>query len=97
MTGRASDASRKAGMRDQAAEARPARVFLVAVEWIEIADAVRKNDDRVRARITQVLLRPQLAADELERSTHALLVDESFGSFFRDVEFDSIVHCPTPW
>ncbi len=83
---------RKARVRDQAAEARPARVLLVAVQRIQVADAVRKNDDRVRARIAQVLLGPQLAADEFQRRAHALLADEAFGRFFRNVEFYPVVH-----
>src|SRR4051812_12174856 len=46
---------RKAWVRDEPAEARPARVLLIAVKRIQVADAVREDDDRVRARIAQIL------------------------------------------
>ena len=46
-------------MRDQAAEAGPARIFLIAEQGIEVADAVRKIGDRIDAGIAQILLGAQ--------------------------------------
>jgi hypothetical protein len=55
---------REARVRDQAAEARPARVLEIAVQRVQVAHAVSEYGDRIDARVAKVLLGAQLVADQ---------------------------------
>ena len=77
---------REARVRDQAAEARPARVLEIAVERVQVADAVAEDGDRVHARVAQILLGAQLAADQRAGRGHRCFVDQAFGRFVGDLE-----------
>ena len=88
---------RKARVRDQAAEARPARAYSrsrysgfrspMPFEKMMIASALAS-----RRYCSGRSLQPTSS----QRRAHALLADEAFGCFFRNVEFYPVVHWLTP-
>ena len=83
----------KARVCDQPAEARPARVFDIAEERIQVADAIRENRQRIDTRVTQVLLGPELVSDEGTGRGERLIVDQSLGGMVGDLKsFDALVH-----
>ena len=83
---------RKARVRNQSAEACPSGVFLIAIERIQIADAIAENSDAVEAGVAQILFGTQFATDEIARSRHRGFVDQAFGRFFGNIEFCGFVH-----
>ena len=83
---------REAGVRNQAAEARPARVFLVTIKRVQVADTVREDDDRIGAGVAQILFRAQFAADQIACSRHTRFIDQTLGGLFADVQFRVCTH-----